>query len=291
MAAANGGRCEVAKKQVMTHPLLNTYQLARLAKFDYDECVLSLRLNHTELSAATTKTGWRGDHMPKQEENDELSCRIAWEHQLYKGTGSVHAQARIDSYIAACIIVQQQQLLLQADKQKKKKSPRFSLLLFDDSLVLKIENVVQYHTLPDLGDAIRKSLLTVHHHHQRGGKGDDVDTTNSFLHMLLDSSIWVTPALVTAQTGGRGVGILGNCGKYHAKVWRHPSCSNANTPKSAHTAKSAHIKTATASCSLAEFSIICTLLLALLMGLYPRGRKCAVFPVRVQLWRRCDASV
>lgn len=47
-----------------------------------------------------------------------------------------------------------------------------------------------------------------------------------------------------------------------------------------------HVRSAVSCCTLMEFAVICSLLQALLLGLYPRGRKTAVFDVRIELVSR-----
>lgn len=46
------------------------------------------------------------------------------------------------------------------------------------------------------------------------------------------------------------------------------------------------VRSAVSCCTLMEFAVVCSLLQALLLGLYPRGRKAAIFDVRVRIVRR-----
>jgi hypothetical protein len=46
------------------------------------------------------------------------------------------------------------------------------------------------------------------------------------------------------------------------------------------------LKSALDNCTMQEFATLCALVLALTLGLHPRGRRCAIFSVRVQLHRR-----
>lgn len=259
----------------MIKKLLSEFQLARLAQADHEECLANNGSHH---KLTEEEDEWGGDLYNSGIAG--LDARIKAEHAMYRWTGSVHAQARIDSYIMPCIMQQQQQ---QAKSHARLSSAIISthVLQLLAAEPVPIYSVLQYHTLPDLGDHIRARLLapkicfaTVDHGGSAAQSGAPVCAT---AHSCSASQ----------QCAARGGCLFGSILSMVIGFILHTHTHISRKPAASHM----QIKEAIHNCTLTEFSVICTLILALLLGLYPRGRKCAIFPVRVQLLRRVHSML
>lgn len=267
------------EKPTVVRQLFTESQLARLAKADYEECRAVFGQSSTHQECHDNE--WEGNLY--ESGNAKLDNRIKIEYEMYKGTGSVHAQARIDSHIMQCILLAHILPPVQQPQQRHV----LSLLAMEP---LPIHSVLQYHTLPDLGDHIRARLLAYQTYplpqpcSQRKvavGQNEAAGHANGYLasmHMCEPETCQYADG-TGCMHGSILCLCIGSVLHQHTTMSRKPFITQTQ------------IKNAAEHCTISEFAVICSLILALLLGLYPRGRKCAIFPVRMHLWRRVHSML
>ena len=89
--------------------------------------------------------------------NTELDASVTYEHKLYNATGSIEAQARIDAYIIPCMVCKVFGEPFQGNHMRNK-IPGYmwkEMTRRTDAM-----DVLQYHTLPDLGIYIRSRIVS-----------------------------------------------------------------------------------------------------------------------------------
>ena len=125
-------------------------QIAKLARADLDEC-----LENT--------TGWGVGFCDQENDrirvsgNKELDDMVVYEHHLYKATGSIEAQARIDSYIIPCIVYKTFGEPFGGNLLRNR-IPGY--LWSEMTRRTDTMDTLQYHTLPDLGVYIRERMVS-----------------------------------------------------------------------------------------------------------------------------------
>lgn len=153
-------------KPVVVHRILCMEQVLRLAEIDLKEC--------TEWMMKNT-TGWRGSNDVYQHDNNrirvsknkEIDDEVAYQHEIYKATGSILAQARIDCFIIPCIVYQLFGQPYSGGEGNNYKTMMRAMrnripgyLWKEMTAKTDISDVLQYHTLPDLGVYIRSRMIS-----------------------------------------------------------------------------------------------------------------------------------
>lgn len=90
--------------------------------------------------------------------DDVIDKEIVHQHNLYKATGSIEAQARIDQYILPCIMHQTLGKPFQATPSIRDKIPGY--MWKEMTRKTDIIDVLQYYTLPDLGEYIKERMIS-----------------------------------------------------------------------------------------------------------------------------------
>lgn len=357
---------------MVIHSLSNKRQILQRAKLDLDECVTLLGDDQEGIRGGEKSD--MGEDTREEEEGvqrmnldlpshhvlknerimvsgvEDVDQGIVKQHNLYKMTGSIEAQARIDSYIIPCILIKvlgkpYVGLKNQQDGALRNRIPSY---LWDEMVKpTDVDDVLQYNTLPDLGAYIHARMICQsvfvttcpsHHNlqqqnnhnlHLQMGGGDNQttishskrstsnrtsrgskklinsknkSTINSVLaasHMCCPSS--VSPMFKYGENGEEEVAeedapvvLPQSCttiGCLHGSILSvlvgsvMPICRRLLQCRKLQPTHP-QVRSAVSCCTLTEFTVICTILQALLMGLYPRGRKSAVFDVRVEMVSR-----
>lgn len=145
-------------KPVVVNQILMHHQITRLAKADLDEC-----LENFDESNNNNTTGW-GDFCDQENDrirvsgNKELDDAVVYEHDLYKATGSIEAQCRIDAYILPCIIYKTFGEPFNGINPLRNRIPGY--LWSEMTKKTDTRDILQYHTLPDLGVYIRERMVS-----------------------------------------------------------------------------------------------------------------------------------
>ena len=173
-------------------------------------------------------------------------------------------------------------------------------------------DVHQYHTLPDLGVYIRERMCSQSVSvptsqavaaesgvHCEGSARGVSGSVLAFAHSCCSSS--APQARQDAQSdisssppADAQVSLPESCtsaGCIHGSIVSVflgsviPLCRRASQCRRLYSTH-AQVRSAISCCTLMEFTIVCSMVLALLLGLYPRGRKTAIFDVRVTITER-----
>jgi hypothetical protein len=301
-------------KPVVVHRIWCASQILARADADRREC------DQWYSGGGNQATGWGGGCEEEEDDDDEdskkcksririsgddsIDSKVELEHELYKATGSIEAQARIDSYIMPCIVLQ----TFGAPYEKgcivagniRDRIPGY---LWSEMIrATDIDDVLQYHTLPDLGMYVRERMTA---------QSVFVPTSSIIPNSSLSSSSSKTKKRKVLNNGNNNnndmlpLNVLGNVpaflhmccpghsckggdqsfktriaccastGCIHGSIISllvgsvMPICKKASQCRRLHPSH-AQVKSAASCCTLMEFTIICALVQALLTGLYPR---------------------
>jgi len=277
------------------HQILGSAQIEKLAKEDYEEAITrwgGMKMN------VPTNLHEKDDFARIQiSGNADIDHALLLEHELYKHTGSIHAQARIDCWIIPCILSQQLQRQGVGGTQPNSRCKhqlrqgRWMDMLLDKT---EIQRVLQYYSLPDLSIYIRERMLSSSMKAPSFAACAGGRTQDKYLSG--------TCRAVSMHQCCQGVGEQGeqhimcvaactSCGCIHGSILTLlfgsmlPLANKITQCRKLHLTQSC-VKSSIECCTLLEYTILCILVQALLMGLYPQGHKTAIFDVRVNLHRR-----
>ena len=320
-------------KPVVVNPILLHEQVARLSLADLTECTEWL----------DTTIGWGGEEITEPNMRIRVSGdpilddAVVHEHKLYNATGSIEAQARIDSYIIPCMVCR----IFGKPFEKQGIRNKIPGYMWSE-LIRRTDpvDVLRYHSLPDLGVYIRGRMMSqstwvpTHQATQpnlnggggdiniggggdinigggrtsstlapRGGGGGGTKSSSmlcvtAFLHSCC--SVTAPQARSDANNADQSsqmdatVSMPDSCtsvGCLHGSIISlimgsvMPMCRRSSQCRRLHPTHS-QVRSAVSCCTLMEFTTLCSLVCALLLGLYPRGRKTAIFDVRVTIYTR-----
>ena len=315
-------------------------QIVSLADADYRECIMGGG-GHLNKDV--------DNHRIRVSGNEELDDAIVYEHEVYKVTGSIEAQARIDSYIMPCIVHEvfgKPYTGLQNDRKGAIRNRIPGYLWSEMTRRTDICDVPQYFTLPDLGVYIRGRMIslssyvptcvssnlcdmesTLYNHHSSrtknstlaGQKRNRKQVSNpsnksqaktvlcnilAFSHSCCPSSAPrarqdAYEDMEMIQSTDHNVSLPDSCtsvGCLHGSIISLllgsviPLCKRASQCRRLHVTHP-QVRSAVSCCTLMEYTIVVSLVQALLLGLYPRGRKTAIFDVRVKIMKRIRGLV
>ena len=321
----------------------------------------------------TNTTGWGGNQNRNKDNcrirvsgNKDLDDAIVYEHELYKASGSIEAQARIDRYLMPCIVMAIFGSPYVGHINTRPGATRNKIPHYMWKEMIRpteVQDVLQYHTLPDLGVYIRERMTSqavfvptcpsVSPSVTSGGSAEvsgappqllkktpqgkgkkhsqssslpassgwsALDIGKSVLTNVLAFSHSCCPSSapqarmdahedqqvrdsVSSVDIKHSVDMLPSIpmsctttGCLHGSIISlllgsvMPLCKRASQCRRLQPTHT-QLRSAVSCCTLTEYTIICSLVEALLLGLYPRGRKTAIFDVRVKISRRMRALV
>ena len=142
-------------KPVVVNQILLHEQIARLASADLNECMEWLDTTAGWGGTGDVNMDGGGNKRIRVSGDQGLDDAVTHEHNLYNATGSIEAQARIDSYIIPCMVCR---VFGEPFKGNAMRNRIPGYMWREMTKRTDPMDVLQYHTLPDLGIYIRERM-------------------------------------------------------------------------------------------------------------------------------------